>query len=298
MYYLDITLALNATMDIFLLLFTAHLLRRKVSVSNLIAAVVIGGVPVFLIIYEYTTLTSISKLLVPVAMVGITLRPKDFLDFAKGVLYFSFLAAICGGLYYALLGWLGISKVESYQTFWLLSLVALLLITGFRIWEKSSEKTQYLDSVIFDAEVSFEGGKPFIVQALLDTGNDLRDPLTGTPVMLLEERIARVALPPKILQFLQLPWKESQNPWSILWESDEYYLQKIVFISAKGVNGQSWLLGVRQGKVKIKQRGNVWVEKAITVALVDQVLHRENRFQALLHPEQISQPANEEEIVS
>lgn len=116
--------------------------------------------------------------------------------------------------------------------------------------------------------------------------------------MLLEERTAREILPEKILEFLQLPWKENPNPWSILWKSDEYYLQKIVFISAKGVNGQSWLLGIRLGKVKISQGGSIWEEQPITVALVEQVLNSEHRFQALLHPEQIQKPVNKEEIAS
>lgn len=298
MYYLDLTLTINAAMDAFILMFIAHLLRRKVYPLNLLAGVVIGSLPVFLIIYQYPTLTLISKLLVPIVMVGITLRTRDFWNLAKGVIYFSLLAAICGGLFYALLGWLGISGINSYRTFWILPLAALFLTGGYRIWEKSSKNNQFLDSVIFEAEVSFEGGKKLIVNALLDTGNDLRDPLTGTPVMLLEECSAREVLPEKILKFLQLPWKESSNPWSILWKSDEYYLQKIVFIAANGVNGQSWLLGVRLGEVKISQGGNIWEEQSVTVALVEQVLNSENRFQALLHPEQIPKPVNKEEIAS
>lgn len=298
MYYLDLTLTINATMDAFLLMFIAHLLRRKVYPLNLLAGVVIGSLPVFLIIYQYPTLTLISKILVPIVMVGITLRTRDFWNLAKGVLYFSLLAAICGGLFYALLGWLGISGINSYRTLWILPLAALFLKGGYRIWEKSSKNNQFLDSVIFDTEVSFEGGKTLFVKALLDTGNDLRDPLTGTPVMLLEECSAREVLPEKILQFLQLPWKESSNPWSILWKSDEYYLQKIVFIAAHGVNGQSWLLGVRLGKVKISQGGNTWEEQSVTVALVEQVLNSEHRFQALLHPDQIPKPVNKEEIAS
>lgn len=298
MYYLDITLTINGAMDAFLLLFTAHLLRRKVYLLNLLAGVVIGCLPVFLIIYQYPLLTMISKVLVPIAMVGITLRTKGIWDLAKGVLYFSLLAAICGGLFYALLGWMGIAGINNYLTFWILPAVALILTGGYKIWERSSKNNQFLDSVIFEAEVSFEGGKTLVVKALLDTGNDLRDPLTGTPVMLLEERVAREVLPEKIIEFLQLPWKESTNPWSLLWKGDEYYLQKIVFIAAKGVNGQSWILGVRLGKVIISQGGNIWQEQSVTVALVEQVLNSEQRFQALLHPEQINKPVNKEEIAS
>lgn len=298
MYYLDITLAINAVMDAFLLMFTAHLLRRKVYILNLFTSVAIGGVPVILIIYEYSLAASISKVLVPIAMVGICLRTARILELSKGVLYFSFSAAICGGIFYAVIGWIGMSGVSNNKSFWILPVAAAALAGGYKIWERSAKKIQFLDNVIFDVEVSFEESKTISVKALLDTGNDLRDPLTGIPVMLLEEKTAHEILPAKILEFLSLPWKDSSNPWSILWKSDDYYLQKMIFISAKGVNGQSWLPGIRLGNIKISQGEKKWSEQVVTVALVEQVLSSENRFQALLHPEQLHKPADKEEIAS
>jgi len=299
MIYLDIVLIVNGAMDAFLLIYTAHLLRKKVRVFNIILAVILGELPVLLIIFGFSGLATVSKILVPIAMVKIGLSTEGIRGLARGLLYFSLLAAISGGIYYALSGWLGLGTGQGeYITLsyiWIFPLIALLMTGGHRVWEKRQKDNLKFDNVLYDVEITFENDKKLIVKALLDTGNELRDPLTGAPVMILEERVARSFLPEKIQQFLLLPWKESSNPWSYIWNDEEYCVQKMVFISARGINGQTWLPGIRLGKTKISQGEKEW-EQSVTVALVPQVLSSENKFQALLHPGHIQKPANREEI--
>lgn len=290
MYYLDITLAVNGIMDAFLLGFTAYLLRRRIYLGHLLIAVIIGEIPILLILYDFTDLTAVSRGLVPFIMVGIGLRTRSLVDLAKGMICFSFLAAACGGLFYFFAGWLGLSdKITPFLTlskFLFLPFLIILLIGGCKIWEKINRSNLFLDNILYDAEILF-GDKSLKVKALLDTGNDLRDPLSGKPVMLLEEKAALPVLPQDILDFLKLPWRESgSDPWPFLWNTEHYYLQKIIFIAAKGINGQSWLPGIRSVKVQIGQGGNTW-EQLVTVALVNRKLSSEDKFQALLHPEQI-----------
>lgn len=299
MVYLDIILIVNGVMDAFLLAFTAYLVRKKIRWLNLLLAVILGEIPIFFILFELNGLEAISKIIIPLAMVGIGLRTRSVSDLAKGLLYFSLLAAVSGGIYYALSGWLGLTGGEgsflALKDIWFLPLTAILLTGGYRFWEKRQKANLFLDNILYDAELCFDNGNILRIKALLDTGNELRDPLTGTPVMILEERSAQNLLPEKIQQFLQLPWRESPNPWSLIWNDEEYCLQKLVFISAKGINGQTWLPAIRLGKVKISQGEKEW-EHPITVALVPQVLSSESQFQALLHPEHIYKPAGKEEI--
>lgn len=299
MIYLDIVLLVNGAMDAFLLVFTAHLLRKRISGLNLFLAVLLGEIPIFFVLFELTGLVAVSRVIIPLLMVGIGLRTRSVGEMAKGLLYFSLLAAGCGGIYYALAGWLGMTGGDgvylSLKDLWVLPVIALVLIGGYRIWARVQNANLILDNILFDTEVSFDNGESLRVKALLDTGNELRDPLTGTPVMILEERIARKVIPEKIREFLELPWRDSANPWSYVWNDEELCLHKLVFISAKGINGQTWLPALRLGKVKIVQGDREW-EQLVTVALVPQVLSAESKFQALLHPEHIQKSANKEEI--
>lgn len=301
MYYLDLILLVNGAMDGFLLGFTAHLLRKKIHWLNLLLAIIIGELPVIFILFDLAGLVAVSRVLIPLAMVCIGLRIKSIQEVTKGLLIFSLLAAGSAGIYYAISGWIGFTGGEetslTLRNFWFLPLCALLFMGGYRLWEKISKANLILDNILYDAEVFFDNEESLQVKALLDTGNELRDPLTGAPVMILEEKAALRLLPEKVQEFLQLPWRESSNPWSFLWKDEELSYQKIVFISAKGINGQTWLPGIRLGKVKIFQGGRVW-EHPVTVALVPQILNNEGKYQALLHPEHIQKQAGKEEIAS
>ncbi len=299
MIYLDIVLIVNGAMDAFLLFYTAYLLRKKVHIFNLLLAVVLGELPVLFIVFGYEGPAVASKILVPLAMVRIGLNTKGIRGLAKGLLYFSLLAAVSGGIYYALASWVGLNvgggEFLTIFDLWIFPLIALLLIGGHRIWEKMQKTNLFFDNILYDVELSFDGERNLKIKALLDTGNELKDPLTGTPVMIMEEKVALQVMPEKIKQFLQISWRENPNPWSYLWNDEEYCVQKMVFIAAKGINGQTWLPGIRIGKVKISQGQKQW-EQAVTVALVSEVLSAESKFQALLHPEHIHKSAGKEEI--
>ena len=299
MVYLDIVLIVNGAMDTFLLLFTAYLLRKKVYFLNIFMAVFLGELPIIFILFELSGFIAVSKILVPLAMISIGLKTKSIGDLTKGLLYFSLLAAVTGGIYYTLFGWLGLRDGEgpllTLSDLWILPMIAFLLLGGYRVWERMQKANLFLDNILYDAELCFEDDRSLKVKALLDTGNELRDPLTGTPVMLLEEKVAQKVISEKIRHFLELPWRESSNPWSFVWKDEEYCRQRMVFISAKGINGQTWLPGIRLEKVKISQGGKEW-ERPVTVALVPQVLSSESKFQALLHPEHIHKFTGKEEI--
>jgi len=300
MYYLDIILLVNGAMDAFLLVFTAHLLRKKARPPNVILAVLIGELPIIFVLYGFTALEVVSKFLVPVAMVLIGLRIRKPKELLKGLIYFNLLAAVSGGIYYVLAGWLSLTAKEvlfGVKDLWFLLLVVLLLVAGYKFWEKNQSRKLLLDKILYNVEISFGPNNNLQVKALLDTGNELRDPLTGAPVLLLEQQAALKILPATVRQFLELPWQQSPNPWSFIWNNEEYASQNLVFNSAKGIGGQTWLPGIRVSKVKFRQGNREW-ERGATVALVSQVLSQENEFQALLHPEHIQKFDNEEEMAS
>lgn len=298
MYYLDIIIIVNGVMDAFLLGFTAHLLRRKIRWPGMLAAVIIGELPIIVILWDSPVLIALAKVLTPPAMVAVGLRTRSLAELAKGLLFFSLLAAVCGGIYYAAAGWFGIGADKAYlemSDLWILPVMALLLTAGCKIWERLHKQNAFLDNVLYEAELFFGNDKQITVKALLDTGNELRDPLTGSPVMILEEQKVITLLPPVVQAFLHEPWRESADPWSYIWSNEDDALHKMVLISAKGIQGQTWLPGIRIEKVRIRQDGRCW-EQPVTVALVRQSLNAEGRFEGLLHPEHIQKPVAKEEI--
>lgn len=102
------------------------------------------------------------------------------------------------------------------------------------------------------AELSLEGRRVRL-PALVDTGNQLRDPLTGKAVMVADWDTARELLPPAATPLLT---KEAfANPASLLPKLREQCPQlRVFFVPYRAVGGSGILLAVRCDRVSINAR--------------------------------------------
>ncbi|KLU60465.1 sporulation sigma-E factor-processing peptidase [Peptococcaceae bacterium CEB3] len=288
--YLDLNVLINGVMDAFLLGLTAKILHYPVRKRGLFYGALIGEVPVVLVVLGPSPWLTLSKILVPFFMVGVSLGSRGWRPFLKALLGFWLLSAGLGGFIYAAWDWLGFGGMGTSRTFALapadilvLPLLAVFWSLGQRVWLNWSQRARQMELSLYDLEIDFgEEGKVLRVKALLDTGNQLRDPLTGAPVILLEEGVAVDALPEKTRGFLRLPWRESGDPWSLLWKGEPGWFKSLVFIPFKGIEGESWLLGVRPKTVAWND-GEGRRSVQATVALVRHALSPEGTYQALLH---------------
>lgn len=82
---------------------------------------------------------------------------------------------------------------------WLLGMaVAASLAMAGRAW---AYRRQHASLAVLPAEVTL-GGRTVVFPALVDTGNRLRDPFTGAPVMVVEYGTARRLIPPSLQPLL------------------------------------------------------------------------------------------------
>ncbi|MHB8124308.1 MAG: sigma-E processing peptidase SpoIIGA [Desulfitobacteriaceae bacterium] len=292
--YLDLDLLINGGMDAFLLIVTGRVLNNPIKPLRILYGAILGEIPVLCTLGPSTTWLTLSKLLIPLLMVGITFPTKNIPRLGKTLTVFWLLSAGLGGFVYALWGWINFQGAFENRIIhlaldnsWLLPLVAILWWRGQLAWQRWSNQQIVLDKGLYDLEIDFgEGGGIAVVKALLDTGNHLRDPLNNVPVLLLEEGVAAALMPEKLRCFLQTPWQESSDPWPFLWKSNPELLNSLVFIPYQGIGRQSWLLGVRPRRVCFNDKTGKR-EFAATIALVQQILSSEGSYQALIHPEHI-----------
>jgi len=298
--YLDLDILINGGMDAFILILTSRLIHLSVRPSRILAGVLLGEVPVVLACYGASPWTTLSKWVIPLLMVGAAFPTGRLITYFKALVGFWLLSAGLGGFVYALWGWAQFDQGMGGELFslalynlWLLPLAALIWWFLQRMWQRWQERNAVLEQMIYDLEIDFgsvEHGA-VRVKALLDTGNHLRDPLTGYPVILLEEEVAASAMPDNVRSFLTIPWQDSADPWPLLWKVNPSLVQRLVFIPFQTIERQSWLLGVRPERVTcIDKKGSRQIQA--TVALVKQVLSSEDEYQALLHPEHVQKGGN------
>ena len=293
--YLDLNILINGGMDALILTLTSRLIHLPVRPSRILCGVVLGEIPVILACYPAPPWTTLSKWIIPFLMVGAAFPVRRLSTFLKAMVGFWLLSAGLGGFVVASWGWVQFDNGFGGNLFslalnnlWILPLAALIWWFLQRLWQQWQERNSVLEQLIFDLEIDFGGEErgAVCIKALLDTGNQLRDPLTGSPVILLEEEVAAASLPDNMRSFLDIAWKDYADPWPLLWKVDPSLVKHLVFIPFQTIDRQSWLLGIRPERVTCFDKRGARQIKA-TVALVKQVLSPEGKYQALIHPEHV-----------
>lgn len=296
--YLDLNILINGGMDALILTLTSRLICLPVHPSRILLGALLGEIPVILACYSVPTWTTLSKWVIPFLMVGAAFPARRLSTFLKALAGFWFLSTGLGGFVYASWGWVqfdkglgGVLVSLAQDNLWILPLGALMWWFLQRQWQRWQERNSILEQIIYELEIDF-GGEEYGIcgvvrfKAMLDTGNHLRDPLTGFPVILLEEEVAAASLPDNMRSFLNIPWKDSADPWPLLWKVDPSLVKHLVFIPFQAIDRQSWLLGIRPERVTcFDKKGSHQI--TATVALVKQVLSSEGEYQALIHPEHV-----------
>lgn len=292
--YLDLDLMINGIMDLFLLLLTARILNITSCFYRLLGGVLIGELPVFLSAFDsVSSLLALSKFVTPFAMIWISFDNIGIQAYIKRLSLFWLLSVGLGGGVYALWGWIEFDGSSlnalslGIKNFWILPLGSLLWWGGQRVTINWLSRAMKLKADIYDIVIDFgEQSKPVKLKALLDTGNQLRDPLTGMPVLLIEEEIAAAGMPADWQTILHAPWRNMEDPWPWLWKEDPSWLKTFVFIPYQAVGHKSFLLGIRPRRIWVGSPAESRDIQA-TLALVQHSLSQDGAFQALLHPEHV-----------
>ena len=199
---------LNFFFDFILLLSVSILLRRSVSIYKILGGSFIGGVSILFLFIDLNSLTLfIYKFMISILMILVSFGYKNIKYTFKNILYLYTASIILGGFLYFL-------NVEfSYQQYGLvfinngLSINVIFLIIFCPIiiyiyvkqglWLKNNYSNYYKVTIYYD-------NKKYLLNAFLDTGNNLVVPFTKKPVILINKKI-------KVDKFFYIPYKGVNN---------------------------------------------------------------------------------------
>ncbi|AFM42630.1 sporulation factor SpoIIGA [Desulfosporosinus acidiphilus SJ4] len=299
--YLDLDMLVNGAVDALLLILIGRLIHLPIRAKRLFFGALIGEIPVILVCYSGPPWTTLSKFFIPFFMILAAYPTRSLKAFLKVFVGFWLLSAGLGGFVYAIWGWMQFDKGFGYSlltlakgTFWILPLCGFIWWILQHLWQRWQVGRARLEQTIFDLQIDFDGqGKNVLnFRALLDTGNQLRDPLNGNPVLLVEKEVAASSIPDELQSYLNMSLEECNDPWPCLWRDNPNLMRRLVFIPFQTIDRQSWLLGIRPERVTCFDKNGSHQIQA-TVALVRQMLSSEGEYQALLHPELLQKGGDE-----
>ena len=185
--YGDVLLFLNFVLDYFLLWATGRFMRLRINYGRIAVASAVGGLyGLGLVFFQFSVLYSLpATVLVSLLLLFIAFPIRNLLFLIKtaGVLYiigFAMAGAALGGQA-VISGWEESGLVKAGVLVFSLGIAVMVAHWGMkhfrRNWRKENFKAE-LEIVVND--------RCCRVTALIDTGNDLSDPLSGQPAVIVE----------------------------------------------------------------------------------------------------------------
>ena len=266
--YVDLFFLINFSMDFLCFFLTAHLLHRKFSLPRVLAASILGGLYADLALFFVTgrILSFVIDVGVCALMCLIAFGEKKHLSSLPLYLmvYFAMSMAL-GGIMTALFGILnrssafkGIEASDgdgiSAWTFFLLALVSGI-ITYFsgRFFRKKTAQSEAVLEIVYE-------GRHLVLSAMIDSGNLLRDPLSGKLCIVADLRAMERLLPQEIILAAQ------KKPIA-LEKLSEQHARRVRIIPANTASGFGILLAVRPEKLWLQsQKGRHPIDAMVALS--------------------------------
>ena len=284
--YVDIVLLENLCMNYIILFGTAYIIKIKVKHIRILLASLIGAVYAVLayagVFPIYANL--ITKIILSICMTYIAFNPKKLKGLIKELILFYLVSFALGGCAFALLYIVRpqdiFMKNGVYIGTYPLKIALLGGITGFVITYVAIKivKTRITkNEIIYKAIIKIEE-QEIEINVLLDTGNMLKDPISGDAVIMVEKNKLYKILPNEMLdntnKFLG---GEFENAESL------EYRKRIRFIPFTSVGKQNgMLLGIKPDLVKIIIDVDEIVNEKTIIGVYEKTFSKSGKYSGLI----------------
>ncbi|RIW36329.1 sigma-E processing peptidase SpoIIGA [Bacillus salacetis] len=299
--YLDVIWLLNFLIDSILLMMTALFLKRHLRWWRIFSGGFIGSLIVLLSFTPYAHISGhpLAKLSFSIIMVLAAFGFKRFRFFIGNLLMLYFSTFLTGGILIGVHYFLSFDNnlqssmfLASVKGFgdpisWVFVMFALPSAWYFSRSRVSSIETvniQYDQLVNIEVEIN---GLKLGLKGLVDSGNQLYDPLSKSPVMLISSRGLEEAVPEEILQLSE----DNEDMMSGNHSLSPEWEDRVRFIPAQSVGKKSQLLiAFKPDTIVIKKGEQTWPCKKGLIVFQNMEFSADGTFNSIVHPRMMTAP--------
>ena len=285
-FYLDIILVENMIMNYIILFATGIIIRIKLKQIRLLLASLLGSIYA---IMSYISsigiyLNQITKIVLSVAMVYIAFCPSNFKRLVKELLIF-YLTSFCfGGAAFYLLYYIKPSQINNTNVILTGSYPIKIAILGgilgfiviylsFKIVKSKINK----NTIYYNVEIAINN-KNCMVRTILDTGNLLVEPITLSPVIIIEKTAIEKLISKDIINCL-LEVINSNNFENI----PEDIRMKCRFIPYSSIGkNNGMIIGIKPDYVKIYDEDVYTTRNDVIIGISNHVLSKNGTYSGLI----------------
>lgn len=301
--YLDLIFLMNFAIDGALLQTTAWTRHIKGHTLRIILSAFIGASYVVLMFFPELSFlyTLLVKCLFSVLMIITAFGFKSLQYFMRNLLSFyvvNFVAAggilgihyllqsqsqVMNGILYSQTGGAAF-RLKVGLAVVLVGFAAVLFI--YRGVNRSAKERQRVTDYLAEVRIYMDEVES-ICTGLIDTGNQLYDPLTRTPVMVMETSLWKEHLPEAWLAKIRL--SEADQIVAAMEEGECRWQDRIRLVPFRGVNrGMQFMLAFKPDRVVIVHNETESVSERVLLGLDGGKLSSDGSYQAIIHPMLVS----------
>lgn len=287
--YVDIIFLENIIMNMAILYATSILLKEKARFFRIVIASAIGSIYVIISYISNLKIYSsiILKIILSVIIVYVAFNATKAKVLLNQTLIFYLTSFVFGGVALYLIYFIkpeeitmingNFSGTYPIKVIFLGAVVAIsiIMISIKIIKTKITKKDMF-----YDITIKLEG-REVKTKAMVDTGNLLKEPITNTPVVIVEYSILYDILPKEILNNLDeiLGGDLEKIPKEIR----EQYLTKLKFIPFSSLGKQNgMLIGIKAEELEIKNENEVQKINKVIIGIYNKSLTKKGEYRALL----------------
>lgn len=287
--YIDVVLMENLIMNYIILLTTGLILKQKIKHIKLIFASLLGAI---YSIVAYTGVLEVYssvvlKIILSIIIVYIAFNPQNVKKLWKDLLLFYLTSFVFGGAAFALIYIVKPQDILMKNGLFLgtypLKTVMLGAIIAFAIMipaftmvkSKISKKDMFCE-----IEIKLNH-KTIQTKAMMDTGNMLKEPITNTPVVVVEHTLLYECMPKEILNHLEnIIGGDFEN---IPEKIKEDYISKLKLIPFSSLGKQNgMLLGIKPEYLKVITEEQEEIKKNIIIGIYNKSFTKKGEYRALM----------------
>ncbi|MGG4550994.1 sigma-E processing peptidase SpoIIGA [Paenibacillus humicus] len=298
--YLDLIFLMNLLIDASLLLMTAWIRRQRVRAWRITASAAVGAAYVLMMFLPELSFlfTFLVKFLFSVVMLWIAFGYASLQNYLRnmGAFYMVNFAAAGGilgihyllqnsgevwsGIWYSASGGLGFSlEVGSIFTI----IVFFIVVLWFKAVVSTRRAVERVENCLAEVQVRIDE-TTVRCMGLVDTGNQLKDPLTRWPVMVMEASLWDQMLPESFLS--RLAAEQADNlimEWS---DEDSFpWRDRLRLVPYRGINkGSQFMIALKPDEVSVVQEGRTVTTGRVLIGLDGGRLSMESAYRAIIHP--------------
>ena len=287
--YIDIIFIENIVMNTIILYATSIILKQKIKIIRILISAIIGSIySIAMYITKLTIYSSIiSKFILSIVMAYIAFNPPNLKKMIRQIIIFYLTSFVFGGVALNLIYFLRPENINiknglftgeyALKVIMIGEIIAFIIIKiSIKIIKtKINTKDMYCNIKLKINE------EQIVTKAMIDTGNLVKEPITNTPVVIVEESLLEGTIPKEILRNLEniLCGNLENLPQEI---QDEYLpkLRCIPFSLLGKENGM--LVGIKISEVIVEKEDEEKKTSNIIIGIYNRSLTKRGEYRALV----------------